>query len=189
MLFYFNSKFTIKNLNESILISLLRDLITIITKIKIVLFPFVSEESLIYFINNWDLWGPLYLNLFLAYLSSVNSENNKTFSFSFIFFIFWIGGLIIYLNFNFLGIKITFFQLLSVCGYCLIPINIISIVLYFCKFISFVKVVLIIFSYGWSIFSVNKFIKIKINKEQRSIMVLYPFSIFYLMIISFLLFN
>lgn len=45
----------------------------------------------------------------------------------------WVGSLVVYLNANFLGSQMTFFQAASLLGYCLFPINVASLAMVFTK--------------------------------------------------------
>ena len=76
-------------LNESILTSLLRDLLKIIYKIKFVLNPFSKSDILNKEILDWDLWGPLIFTILLSFFQTSIHQQNQ---FMLIFFIFWIGA-------------------------------------------------------------------------------------------------
>ena len=55
----------ISTLDESVSITISRDFNLIYTKLKYVINPFISKEKKYNQILQWDLWGPLLLNLFL----------------------------------------------------------------------------------------------------------------------------
>ena len=84
-------------LNESILTTIYRDLFLISTKLKYVIKPYGSKEKKNYHVKQWDLWGPLLLNMFLACTLAFNSDE-KSQMIILIFVIFWVGGVIIFLN-------------------------------------------------------------------------------------------
>ena len=86
-------------LDEPVLTSLKRDLFLIYNKLKHVITPRFSSHK-IEELYNWDLWGPLIFCFLLAI--SLSNDNNESSTFVLIFSIFWIGGLIITFNGQFL---------------------------------------------------------------------------------------
>ena len=114
-------------LDESISITIKRDLNLIYTKLKLVMNPFVSKEKKYNQIRQWDLWGPLLLNLILACTLTLNTKEKGQIT-ALIFMIFWLGGAIIYLNNYFLGVKASIFQIFCLLGYCSFPLNISAII-------------------------------------------------------------
>ena len=104
-------------LDESISITIKRDLNLIYTKLKLVMNPYISKEKRYNQIRQWDLWGPLLLNLILALTLSLNTKEKGQIT-ALIFIIFWLGGAIIYLNNYFLGVKASIFQIYCLLGYC-----------------------------------------------------------------------
>ena len=103
----------ISTLDESVSITIKRDLDLIYTKLKLVMNPFISKEKKYIQIRQWDLWGPLLLNIILALTLTFNTKEKGQIT-SLIFIIFWLGGSIIYLNNYFLEVKTSIFQI-----YCL----------------------------------------------------------------------
>ena len=96
-------------LNESILTTIKRDLSLIYTKMKYVVNPFISKELKNNHIWQWDLWGPLLFNMFLAFNLSIDTKEKSQMTTLF-FLIFWVGGVILYLNANFWVLKLVFFK-------------------------------------------------------------------------------
>ena len=107
-------------LDESILTTILRDLSLIYTKLKFVVMPYISKDKKSYHIKQWDLWGLLLLNLILACTLAINSDD-KGQMIILIFVVFWMGGVILFLNANFLGVNTSIFQIFCLLGYCLFP--------------------------------------------------------------------
>ena len=138
-------------LDEPIITTLKRDLLTIGNKIKYVLVPKMTERKLEE-LYNWDLWGPLiFCFLFGIALSTGNSESSTSI-FVLIFVIFWIGGFVITFNERFLGAQIGICQVLSLLGYGMFPTAIAGIIIGFCKITNiYVKLVLVVIGLIWSI--------------------------------------
>ena len=181
-----NSKYIIsKNtLNESIITTINRDLLLIYTKIKYVVNPFIPREQKDTQIRQWDLWGPLVLNMTLAFTLSFNTKEKSQMT-ALIFVIFWLGGVILFLNANFLGVKTSIFQMLCLLGYCLFPLNLAAIIVTLFNFNDILRLIIVILNLFWSIYSSSDYLKIMINQEQRYL-VLYPFILFYLYISWFI---
>ena len=113
-------------LNESKRESLKREFRSICQKSKIALFPMASNESKLL---EWDFWGPLFFCLILGLvLSWQKNTQNSGVIFITIFSIVWLGGFIISLNSQFLGIKFNSFQCICILGYCMLAIVIAAII-------------------------------------------------------------
>ena len=175
---------TENTLNESIVTTINRDLFLIYTKIKCVVNPFTTEELQKYHIKQWDLWGPLTLNMILAFTLSFNTKEKSQMT-TLIFIIFWLGGLILYLNSNFLGVKASIFQILCLLGYCLFPLNISAIIVTLINFNDMIRLILVLITLFWSIYSSSSYLKAITSQEQRYL-VLYPCILFYLYISWFI---
>ena len=182
----YNLKFssTKSTLNESIMTTINRDLLLIYTKIKYVVNPFISRDQKNIQIRQWDLWGPLVLNMTLAFTLSFNTKEKSQMT-TLIFVIFWLGGVILFLNANFLGVKTSIFQMLCLLGYCLFPLNLAAIFVTLFSFNDILRLIIVIFNLLWSIYSSSDYLKIMINPEQRYL-VLYPCILFYLYISWFI---
>ena len=135
-------------LDEPVLTSLKRDLFLIYNKLKHVITPRFSSHK-IEELYNWDLWGPLIFCFLLAI--SLSNDNNESSTFVLIFSIFWIGGLIITFNGQFLGANIGICQMICLLGYCSFPIILSGIVIgFFGVKISWIKCFLVFFTFLWS---------------------------------------
>ena len=95
-------------LNESVYTTINRDFYLIYIKLKYVINPFISREKKYSQIRQWDLWGPLILNLILACTLTFNTKDKSQIT-TLIFIIFWMGGFVIYLNNHFLGVIASIF--------------------------------------------------------------------------------
>ena len=64
----------------------------------------------------------------------------------------WVGSLVVYLNANFLGSEMTFFQAASLLGYCIFPINIVSFAMIFIQgwIPAVLKLAAVGFSFLWA---------------------------------------
>jgi hypothetical protein len=162
-------------LNESILTSLLRDLLKILFKIKFVLNPFSKNDILNKEILDWDLWGPLIFTILLSFCQSSIHKQNQ---FMLIFFIFWIGSFVIYLNGRFLGSKLSFYCFACLLGYSLVPFIIVSLPMVIFKFHRVLKFLFSLFAVCWSSYVSFGFIKNKVNINKIFLMV-YPIGMLY----------
>ena len=102
-----------------------------------------------------------------------------------IFVIIWLGGVILYLNANFLGVKASIFQMLCLLGYCLFPLNLSAIIVTIINFNDIFKLIIVMSTFCWSVYSSSDYLKIISNQEQRYL-VLYPCILFYLYISWFI---
>ena len=162
-------------LNESILTSLLRDLLKIILKIKFVLNPFSKNDILNKEILDWDLWGPLIFTIILSFCQTSIHKQNQ---FMLIFFIFWIGCFIIYLNGRFFGSKLSFYCYACLLGYSLVPFIIVSLPMVIFKFHRVLKFLFSLFAVCWSSYVSFGFIKNKVDINKIFLMV-YPIGMLY----------
>lgn len=179
----FIQNFPHSTLNEPISTTIYRDIYLIYTKLKLVINPFISQETRSNQIKQWDLWGPLIFDMILGCTLSIHSDN-KSKTIVLIFVIFWLGGLFVYLNSYFLGVKCSLFQLLCLLGYCLFPLNIAAFILCIINFGKIFGVILAGFAGFWSIYSASSFLK-GLTFGDKRYLVLYPCILFYLYISYF----
>ena len=174
-------------LHEDINESLKRDLNLIWTKLKYVINPFIPEKDRSEQVRQWDLWGPLIFTCLLSMTLAIRaSEKGSTFTL--IFIIFWIGSILVYLNANLLGIKVSIFQIICLLGYCLFPLNIAAIILSLGKFFEFLRLIILIACCTWSSYSIRGFLLNLASKDQ-SLLVIYPAILVYLFISGVILMN
>mmetsp|Transcript_35589 Transcript_35589/g.84658 ORF Transcript_35589/g.84658 Transcript_35589/m.84658 type:complete len:270 (+) Transcript_35589:93-902(+) len=81
-------------------------------------------------LRNWDLWGPLFLCLFLAILLSIDETGSASSHkdadrpavvFSSMLLMVWIGAIVVTVNAKLLGGNVSFFQNICLLGYCVAP--------------------------------------------------------------------
>ena len=171
-------------LNESVYSTINRDFKMIYTKLKYVINPFISREEKYKQIRQWDLWCPLFLNILLSLTLSLNTED-KSQIITLIFIIFWFGGVAIFLNNYFLGVKTSLFQILCLLGYCQFPLNIAAIILTIINFNYIVRLIIVAIFFCWSTYSSSDYLK-AITKQDKRYLVLYPCILFYLFISWFI---
>ena len=171
-------------LNESVYSTINRDFKMIYTKLKYVINPFISREEKYKQIRQWDLWCPLFLNILLSSTLSLNTED-KSQIITLIFIIFWFGGVAIFLNNYFLGVKTSLFQILCLLGYCQFPLNIAAIILTIINFDYIVRLIIVAIFFCWSTYSSSDYLK-AITKQDKRYLVLYPCILFYLFISWFI---
>jgi hypothetical protein len=172
-------------LDESILTTITRDLQLIYTKLKFVVIPNQPKNLKTWHIKRWDLWGPLILDLLLACTLAINSRD-KSQMIILIFVIFWLGGVILFLNANFLGVKSSIFQMFCLLGYCLFPLNLSAIFVTIFKLNAILRLIVVGVACFWSIYSSSDFLSTITNQDQRYL-VLYPCILFYLYISWFII--
>ena len=171
-------------LNEAVYETICRDFFLIYLKLKYVINPFISKEKKYIQIRQWDLWGPLILNIILSITLSFNTKEKGQIT-SLIFIIFWFGGLAIYLNNYFLGVKASIFQIFCLLGYCLFPLNIAAIIVTLISFNDIIRLIIVSFNCFWSIYSSSDYLK-AITKQDKRYLVLYPCILLYLYISWFI---
>lgn len=181
-------------LDEPVKETILRDLRAVGTKFCHVLYPKQKEALL----KNWDLWGPLILCVFLSAMLSkegLDDGKNEGLQFAEVFFIVWIGAVVVTMNSQLLGGNISFFQSVCVLGYCLLPQ---SISLLICAFLSsifhysvFLFVVKNIFAFGgllWAIWGAYSFLCNCVPAKKQGLALL-PIFLFYFFIFVLIAFN
>jgi hypothetical protein len=167
-------------LDESVNTTITRDLKLIYNKLKLVINPLISREKKYSQIRQWDLWGPLLLNIILALTLTLNTKEKGQIT-SLIFIIFWVGGAIIFLNNHFLGVKASIFQMFCLLGYCLFPLNVAAIIVTLINLFELVRFIIVGVACLWSIYSSSDYLRIITTQDQRYL-VLYPCILFYLYI-------
>ena len=165
-------------LDEAVTETLKRDVFRIGKKLYSVLNPFSNIKDRPKLILQWDLWGPLIFTILLSCTLSINN-NEKGEIFVLVFFIFWFGSFLIYLNGNLLGSKLGMFHIMCLIGYCMVPLNFSSILFALGHFHIIFRVIIVIFCCVWSSYSSIGFVKDCIQEEQK-LLVIYPIILEYL---------
>ena len=178
---YNESKMT---LDEPVLTSLKRDLFLIYNKLKHVMTPRLSAHK-IEELYNWDLWGPLIFCFLLSI--SLSNENNESSTFVLIFSIFWIGGLIVTFNGQFLGANIGICQMICLLGYCSFPITLAGIIIGFFDINqNWIKCILSFFAFLWSCLASVGFISSLVGRDKELITII-PVVLFFATLALFVL--
>ena len=154
-------------LDESVQTTINRDLKLIYNKLKLVINPLIPKEK-------------KYNQIKLAFTLTLNTKEKGQIT-SLIFIIFWLGGAIIYLNNQFLGVNASIFQMFCLLGYCLFPLNIAALIITLINFNDMIRLILVGCACFMAIYSSSDYLKIITNNEQRYL-VLYPCILFYLYI-------
>ena len=178
--------------------SIKRDVNSIVEKVKIAILPMKSRNSKA--LLDWDFWGPLIFSLTLGLvLSWSKNADSSGIIFIMIFNIVWIGGLIVSLNSQFLGVNLSIFQCICILGYCMIAIVLASIVNLLLGFLpSFVHVIISLAACCYSIYGklfINIIIIIYVigafifvgqcAPQNKKLLVSYPIALFYLFLAWF----
>ena len=171
-------------LDESVYSTISRDISMICKKLKYVINPFIAKEMKYNHIRQWDLWGPLLLNIILACTLALNTKDKGQIT-SLIFIIFWMGGIAIYLNNYFLEVKASIFQIFCLLGYCLFPLNLAAIIVTFIHSNDIFRFFIVGITCFWSVYSSSDYLK-AITTQDKRYLVLYPCILFYLYISWFI---
>lgn len=135
-------------LDEPIRETIMRDVRSVTSKLKVVLLPLQKSNPLEYVyqtvgadenadgtitqgedqkqvlsaLRDWDLWGPLIVCLLLSILLSFRAPSSQTSAvFAAVFMSMWFGSVVVTVNAKLLGGTISFFQSICVLGYCVFP--------------------------------------------------------------------
>jgi len=171
-------------LDEPVLESLKRDLFRIYNKLKHVITPRLTSRK-IEELYNWDLWGPLIFCFLLCI--ALSNDNNESSTFVIIFSIFWIGGLIVTLNGQFLGANIGICQMICMLGYCAFPITVSGMIIGFLKVKNaWIKCFAVFIGFLWSCLASVGFVSALVSKEKELITVI-PIILFFIALSLFVL--
>ena len=174
-------------LEESISTTLLRDLQLIYYKLKHVINPFTNNSDRQRHIMQWDLWGPLLFITFLSCTLAIKAEN-KSKIIVILFAIFWCGSLLVYLNGNLLDSKIKLFPIICLLGYCLFPLNISAFILSITNFYEIIRLILVLITCIWALFSVEGYFSSVSTAEQKWL-VFYPAILMFVFLSWFIFTN
>ena len=171
-------------LDEPIKETILRDIKAVGVKFKHVIIP-TEKKSLL---SDWDLWGPLILCTFMAFLLENSDDSHGGPAFAEFFALTWIGALVVTMNIKLLGGHISFFQSACVIGYCLLPL---ALSLGTCKLIlMFADNSMLIFilrslacgvAFLWASYAAMQFLGDS-TPSKRKALAAYPMFLFYFVI-------
>ena len=171
-------------LDEPVLESLKRDLFRIYNKLKHVITPRLTSRK-IEELYNWDLWGPLIFCFLLCI--SLSNDNNESSTFVIIFTIFWIGGLVVTFNGQFLGAHIGICQMICLLGYCSFPITLGGMIIGFLNITKgWVKCIIVFITFLWSCLASVGFISALVSREKELITII-PVILFFISLSLFVL--
>ena len=154
-------------LDEPVLDSLKRDLFRIYNKLKHVITPRLTSRK-IEELYNWDLWGPLIFCFLLCI--SLSNDNNESSTFVVIFTIYWIGGLVVTFNGQFLGANIGICQMICLLGYCSFPITVAGMIIGFLNVTKgWMKCIIVFIAFLWSCLASVGFISALVPREKELI--------------------
>jgi len=168
----------VDTLDEPITTTMGRDLLSIYTKLVQVLYPRRSGESR-QVLRDWDLWGPLILCLGLGIMLSINAPPNQSLPiFSSVIVLVCLGSVIVTLQTQLLGGRVSFLQALCVLGYCIAPLDIAALIAVFVRTI-YIRVPVCLLCWAWCVWAaVNFFDGTKIE-ANRILLAVYPLLLFY----------
>eukprot|EP01105_Mastigella_eilhardi_P024121 TRINITY_DN6224_c1_g1_i1.p1 TRINITY_DN6224_c1_g1~~TRINITY_DN6224_c1_g1_i1.p1 ORF type:complete len:254 (-),score=73.52 TRINITY_DN6224_c1_g1_i1:64-825(-) len=169
-------------LDEPVWLTLWRDVRRIGVKLLHVLVPtgrkFDSSKD-------WDLWGPLIICLILAIVLSTSAPGGQVaLVFAIVFVLVWLGGCIITINAALLGGSISFFQSICVMGYCVFPLAVAALALFFISMGVdwwWLRWVITVPAFAWSTWASVGFMGALVPTGRRTLSV-YPIFLFYLVI-------
>lgn len=171
-------------LDEPIITTLKRDLYAIFNKIKYVAVPKMTDRKLEE-LYNWDLWGPLIFCFLLCI--SLSNDNNESSTFVVIFVVFWIGGLIVTFNGQFLGANIGICQMICLLGYCSFPITVGGMIIGFLNITKgWMKCVIVFIAFLWSCLASVGFVSALVPREKELITII-PVILFFISLSLFVL--
>ena len=171
-------------LDEPVLESLKRDLFRIYNKLKHVITPRLTSRK-IEELYNWDLWGPLIFCFLLCI--ALSNDNNESSTFVIIFSIFWIGGLIVTFNGQFLGARIGICQMICLLGYCAFPITVGGMIIGFLNITKgWMKCIIVFLAFLWSCLASIGFVSALVPREKELITTI-PIILFFIALSLFVL--
>jgi len=173
-------------LDEPVSETIARDGRRILTKLFHVLIPrtFSHKSKGVEALRDWDLWGPLIicllLSVFLYYPVIQTKQDTSSIIFAASFVIIWLGSGIITVNAVLLGGNISFFQSVSIVGYCVFPLMVAGFI---CKVIPLLpaRLIIVAVAFAWSIISSIGFFA-GVVPPHRKILAMYPVFLFYIII-------
>ncbi|KAI6042595.1 hypothetical protein EDC04DRAFT_2564059 [Pisolithus marmoratus] len=167
----------VDTLDEPITVTIMRDLLSIYTKLAQVLYPRRPNSQEI--LRDWDLWGPLLLCLALGIMLSINAPASQSLAvFTSIVAIVSVGSLVVTVQAKLLGGRVSFFQGLCVLGYCVAPLDVAAIIACFIRTI-WIRAPIAIAAWAWCIWASVSFLDGAKIEQQRVLLAVYPLLLFY----------
>jgi len=168
----------IDTLDEPVITTIGRDLLSIYNKLIQVLYP-IRKGAGREVLRDWDLWGPLILCLMLGILLSVNAPQSQSLGvFTSVIVIVCVGALVVTIQAKLLGGRVSFFQGLCALGYCVAPLDIAALISCFVRTI-YVRAPIAILAWAWCIWASANFLDGTKIEPQRILLAVYPLLLFY----------
>ena len=178
------------SINEPVLATITRDLKRVGLKVWQVVIPLRKAQDP-HILREWDLWGPLLFTLILAVTLTFSSmgdtsEDAASYVFSVVFVLVITGAVMITMNALLLGGKVSFFQSVSIMGYCIFPMDVVAVLVSLIGIPGPFKEILVAIGTAWSTYASLGFIG-QLVPEDRKALALYPVLLFYLFLSWFIL--
>ncbi|KAD5317658.1 hypothetical protein E3N88_17604 [Mikania micrantha] len=164
-------------LTEPIWDTVKRDLLRVVSNLKLVVFPNPNREDPGKAMRDWDLWGPFFFIVLLGLTLSWSASIQKSQVFAVAFGLLATGAVILTLNVLLLGGHIIFFQSVSLLGYCLFPL-VVGALICMLKNDVVVKMVVVCVTLGWSSWAAYPFISTAVNPKRKALAI-YPVLLMY----------
>lgn len=140
---------------------------------------FTSESSESPMNQEWDLWGPLVFSLIISLcMSMIAPSHQASFVFSGVFSLIWLGEAVLTLNIKLLGGTVSFFNALSVIGYCLFLLVPAVLVSTFVKLVL-VRVIVDTIFVIWAIYSATRGLQDSGVLQSRVALATFPVGLFF----------
>lgn len=184
-------------LDEPVRETIMRDVNSVVAKIKVVLMPLnrsnpleyanvssdeeveqdEDQKKVISTLRDWDLWGPLVVCLSLSILLAIRAPSEQASSvFAAVFCSMWLGSAVVTVNAKLLGGTISFFQSICVLGYSVFPFVLSALLIGILRmtFLGrvWIDIVWVMIGYVWSVRASTVFIGQYIKRERRLLAVM-----------------
>ncbi|KAI3694713.1 hypothetical protein L1987_77682 [Smallanthus sonchifolius] len=164
-------------LTEPVWDTVKRDVLRIVSNLKLVVFPNPYREDPGKAMRDWDLWGPFCFIVFLGLTLSWSASIEKSQVFAVAFALLATGAVILTLNVLLLGGRIIFFQSISLLGYCLFPLDVGALICMM-KDNVVMKMVVVCVTLAWSCWAAYPFISTAVNPRRKALAI-YPVLLMY----------
>ncbi|KAJ7298603.1 hypothetical protein O6H91_06G140000 [Diphasiastrum complanatum] len=164
-------------LTEPVWATLKRDLLQVVNNLRTVVFPNPYRKDSDVALRDWDLWGPFFFVIFLAFILSYSAAADRAKVFAVVFAVLSAGAIVLTLNVVLLGGSIIFLQSLSVLGYCLFPLDI-GASICMAKDNKIFRSIIVLLTVAWSSWAVYPFVSTAVPPSRKALAV-YPVLLLY----------
>lgn len=140
----------------------------------------------------WDLWGPLVFSLLISFCLSMlvpPTHDQSSIVFSGVFALIWLGQAVVTVNIKLLGASrfspsatlshsISFFQAMSVTGYCLFPL-VPAVLLSSFVSLLLVRAIVDLVLVAWAIYAATKGLQDSGVQPSQVFLAMFPVGLFY----------